>query len=213
MVTGGYETLAYPDFARVGQYVPPLVADEAHSESDLGTDRNAAFPACLSIRLCSESGDLRTPFHGFYRRAGDTHCRMAIWRNQRAIVEDVLDTQSGLILKLHEFGRDGSGVIEGERTVTGIVFNPAFEASTFTLPSGIQQAAVPTQTGSQPVVTAPGRLQPRTRENCISSCSRAAPAGGSSWRGVSGICVLEGANCPPMQVVTVPFAFTLRSTP
>jgi Tol biopolymer transport system component len=98
--------------------------------------------------------------------------------------------------------------LAGERVVEHISFDVTFDDLVFMLPAGLQQAGLPNpDAGSVPVVTEsvpPSAedagelyffLQPRQVGQSIQLAR------------VSGVCVFDSVNCPPMQIVTVPFAF------
>jgi WD40 repeat protein len=118
-----------------------------------------------------------------------------------------LDSQTAVILKLQEFGKDASDRLEGERVVESITFHQAMDPSMFVLPPDLVQAAGPTQAGSVPVVTESGPmsaeeageiyffLQPRRQGESIQLVK------------VSGVCVFDSAKCPPLEKISVPFPF------
>lgn len=205
--SGQVETFAYPDSARVGQYVPPLIEGEAHPNpiwGQIGTPLSQlAFSSDYSQNkgifkvLATEAIAGRETVVVEWRYAENSLPSWWMW----------LDTQTALILKLREFSKDGSGVIEAERTVNVVSYNLAFEDSLFALPSDLPVVAQATPAESVPVVTesASGSggeagelyffLQPRKHGQAIQLAK------------VSGICVSDPANCPPMEIVNVPFAF------
>jgi Tol biopolymer transport system component len=205
--SGQVETFSYPDSARVGQYVPPQVEGEAHPNpiwGQIGTPLSQlAFPSDYSQNegifkaLAKENIAGRETVVVEWRYTENSLPSWWMW----------LDTQTALILKLREFSKDGSGVIEAERTVNTVLYDTAFEDSLFALPSDLPTLAQATPVGAVPVVTesASGSaeeagelyffLQPRKAGQAIQLAK------------VSGICVSDPANCPPMEIVNVPFAF------
>jgi hypothetical protein len=193
--------------------VPPLVEGEAHPNpiwGQIGTPLSQlAFPSDYSQNkgifkaLAMENIAGRETVVVEWRYAENSRPSWQMW----------LDTQTGLILKLREFSKDGSGVIEAERTVNRVSYNPAFENSLFALPSDLPAVVQATQAGAVPLVTesAPGLveeagelyffLQPRKPGIAIQLAK------------VSGLCVTDPVNCPPMQTIAVPFDFnfTIRA--
>ena len=207
LATGGTETSPYPDFARVGQYVPPVVAGESHPNpiwGQIGTPLSQlAFPSDYAqntgifrpIAMDSIAGREALVVEWAYTESSAPSWKM--W----------LDTQTALMLKLQEFGKDGSGVLAGERVVTGIVFNPSLDSSLFAMPADLPQVVVPTGVGSQPVVTGSGAMSEEEAGEIYFFLQPRQAAGNIQLARVSGVCVFDSAKCPPMQIVTVPFAF------
>jgi len=207
LVTGGSETSSYPDFARVGQYIPPVVAGESYPNpiwGQIGTPLSQlAFPSDYAqntgifrpIAMDSIAGRETLVVEWTYSEGSAPSWKM--W----------LDTQTAIMLKLQEFGKDGSGVLAGERVVTGIVFNPSFDSSLFAMPSGLPQVGVPTEVGSQPVVTGSGAMSEEQAGELYFFLQPRQAGGKIQLARVSGVCVFDGVKCPQMQIVTVPFAF------
>ncbi|MBM3126605.1 MAG: hypothetical protein FJZ87_16295 [Chloroflexi bacterium] len=205
--SGQVETLPYPDSARVGQYVPPLVEGQAYPNpiwGQIGTPLSQlAFPSdyaqnsgvFTSIALDSTAG--REALIVEWRFAENSPVSWKLW----------LDTQTALILKLHEFSKDGSGVLQSERIVNTLLLNPPVEASMFTLPPGLPTAPIPTPAGSQPVVTESGTMTAEEAGEIYFFLQPRQAGEGIRLARVSGLCVVEGADCPQMQIVNVPFAF------
>jgi Tol biopolymer transport system component len=205
--SGQVEMFPYPDSAKVGQYIPPLVEGEAYPNpiwGQIGTPlAQLAFPSDYSQNegifkvLTMETIAGREAVVVEWRYAENSLPSWWMW----------LDRQTALILKLREFSKDGSGVIEAERTINTVSYNLTFEDSLFALPSDLPAVAQATQVGAVPVVTesASGSveeagelyffLQPRKPGQVIQLAK------------VSGICVSDPVNCPPMEIVQVPFAF------
>jgi Tol biopolymer transport system component len=118
-----------------------------------------------------------------------------------------LDTQTALILKLREFSKDGSGVIEAERTVNSVSYNPALADSLFALPAGLPTIAQATQVGAVPVVTESASGSVEEAGELYFFLQPRKPGQAIQLAKVSGLCVSDPANCPPMEIVNVPFAF------
>ncbi len=209
LASGQTETLPYPDSARVGQYVPPFVEGSAYPNpiwGQIGTPlAQLAFPSDYA-----QNTGVFTPLA--IESVAGRETLLVEWRfseNSTPSWKMWLDTQTALILKLQEFSKDGSGVLEGERIVQNIVLNPPLDSSLFAMPSDLPQVITPTQAqvGSNPVVTESGPVsEDEAGELYFFLQPRQAGAGIQLAR-VSGLCVFDSAKCPPMQIVIVPFAF------
>jgi hypothetical protein len=206
--SGLVETSAYPDFARVGQYVPPV-------------SEGVAYPNPIWGQMGTPLSEMA--FSSNYAQGGGTFKAVnveTIAGRETLVVEWVppsqtqvaykfwLDTRTAVILKLQEFGvKDGTGALQGERVVNEVTYNQIFDSNVFTMPADFEQAVMPTQVGSQPIETGSGLvsaedagelyffLQPRQAGKSIQLAR------------VSGACVFDPANCPPIQMVNVPFPF------
>ncbi len=206
--SGLVETSSYPDFARVGQYIPPVVEGAAYPNpiwgqmgtplSEMAFSSNYAQSVGAFKPLTIEIIAGRETLAVEWTRASESQPAFKAW----------LDTSTAVILKLQEFGmKDGTGTLQGERVVSEVIYNQTFDPSIFTMPADFVQAVLPTQVSSLPVVTASAStsnkeagelyffLQPRQAGTSIQLAK------------VSGVCVFDSVNCPPMQIVNVPFPF------
>lgn len=123
-----------------------------------------------------------------------------------------LDTATAVILKLQEYGvKDGSNALQAERMVESILYNLPLDDSLFVMPADAPQANLPTPVESQPLMTpradVPNMgelyffLQPRQNREQVELVK------------FSGACILDGATCPPVEKIGVPFElrFTLAA--
>lgn len=205
--SGQVGTLAYPDSARVGQYIPPLIDGEAYPNpiwGQIGTPlAQLAFPSDYA-----QNKGIFTPIE--MTSIAGREVLVVEWKfaeSSAAFWKMWLDTQTAVILKLQEFGKDGSGVLQGEKVVNQIIYDQVFDSSLFVVPSDVPRADVPTQVGSTPPLTEAGPtsekeagelyffLQPRQAGQSIQLVR------------VSGVCVFDVVNCPPLESIPVPFAF------
>jgi Tol biopolymer transport system component len=204
---GHIESFSYPDFARVGQYIPPTVEGEAYPNPIWGQIGSPLSQLAFSSDYAQNKGTF-TPV-GMEAIAG-REALIVEWQfseNSTPSWKLWLDSQTAVILKLQEFGKDASDRLEGERVVESITFHQTMEPSMFVLPPDLVQAAGPTQAGSVPVVTGSGPmsaeeageiyffLQPRRQGESIQLVK------------VSGVCVFDSAKCPPLEKISVPFPF------
>ncbi|CAG0966327.1 hypothetical protein ANAEL_00927 [Anaerolineales bacterium] len=209
--SGLVETSSYPDFARVGQYIPPVGEGVAYpnpiwgqmgtplSEMAFSSNFAQGGGAFKTVRLETIAG--RETLVVEWTPASQTQVAYKFW----------LDTRTAVILKLQEFGvKDGTGALKSERVVTEVTYNQIFDANIFTLPSDFQQAVMPTQVGSQPIGTesASSGVEAQKEAGELYFFLQPRQAGKSiQLARVSGACVSDPANCPPIQMVNVPFPF------
>ena len=208
VVTNQVQTFPYPDFARVGQYVPPLVEGEVYPNpiwGQIGTPlANLAFASDYS-----QANGTFTPVA--VETIAGRESLVVNWTYAEGALPALklwIDTEIGILLKLQQFSKDGGGMLEMESVVNSISFDPVLESAVFTLPTEYQ-AAISTpvdQLGTIPFVTESssqieeeaGELyffyQPRQQGQSIQLVK------------VSGTCVFD-ANCPPLEVIPVPFQF------
>ena len=209
--SGLVETSSYPDFARVGQYIQPVSADTAYPNpmwgqigtplSEMAISANYAQGAGTFKPLKLETIAGRETLVVEWTRASESQPSFKAW----------LDTSTAVILKLQEFGdKDGTYALQGERVVNEVVYNQTFAPTLFAMPADFTPAVMPTQVGSLPIET----------ESALSGVEAQKTAGelyffllphqaGASIQlaKVSGVCVFDSVNCPPMQIVNVPFPF------
>lgn len=205
--SGIAEQTPYPDFARVGQYVPPVQEGVAYPNpiwGQIGTPiSEMAFPADFAQNsgtfspLGMDTVAGRETLVVEWTYSGNSSPSWKMW----------LDTQTAVILKLQEFGKDGSNHMEGERILESIAYDQAFDAALFIPPANVAQPVNPTPVESHPVVTASAStfeadageiyffLQPHRQGESIRLAK------------VSGQCVFDSANCPPLEIIPVPFPF------
>ncbi|MCA1899593.1 MAG: hypothetical protein LDL50_02670 [Chloroflexi bacterium] len=210
--SGLAETSPYPDFARVGQFVPPVGGDAAYPHpmwgqmgtplSEMAFSANFAQSGGTFSALSLESVAGRETLVVEWTPASQTRAAYKFW----------LDTRTAVILKMQEFGvKEGTGALRGERIVDNVSYNQIFDASVFSMPSDFEPAAMPTQVASQPIETGPtaadgaGELYFFLMPHQSGAAIRLAK--------VSGFCVFDPANCPPMQIVNAPFPFNFAINP
>lgn len=200
------EQIPYPDFARVGQYVPPVQVGVSYPNPIWGQIGTPLSEMAFSANFAQSVGTF-VPL-GMDAIAG-RETLIVEWThsdNEEPSWQLWLDTQTAVILKLQQFSKEGGGVLEGERVVELIAYDVAFDSSVFLPPPGVAQAATPTPAESNPVVTESGTmseeeageiyffLQPRRQGESIRLAK------------VSGVCV-DSSNCPPLEIIPVPFPF------
>lgn len=207
------EVIPYPDFARVGQYIPPLVDGESHPNpiwSQIGTPLSQlAFPSDYSqnkgifkpVEITSVAGRDTLVIEWMFAENSFVSWRM--W----------LDTQTAVILRLQEFGKDGSGTLQGERVVNQIDFDQSFDVSMFAIPLNSFNGTGSSTNDPTPLVTESGSpseedagdlyffLQPRQTGKSIQLVR------------MSGVCVFNTEKCPPIEEIKVPFAFNFTISP
>jgi hypothetical protein len=209
--SGLVETSSYPDFARVGQYIPPVSAGMAYPNPIWGQMGTPLSEMAFSSNYAQGSGTFkamnletvagRETLVVEWSPASQTQVAYKFW----------LDTRTAVILKLQEFGvKDGTGALQGERVVNEVTYNRIFDSNLFTKPSGFMEAAMPTQVGSQPIEAGSALSDTEAREKAGELYFFLMPhQTGKSIQlaKVSGLCMFDSVTCPPMQTVNVPFPF------
>jgi WD40-like Beta Propeller Repeat len=205
--SGQVETFPYPAAAKVGQYVPPLVDGQAHPNpiwAQIGTPLSQlAFPSDYA-----QNTGIFTPLE--MTSIAGREALVVEWRfgeSSAPFWKMWMDTQTAVILKLQEFGKDGGSSVQGERVVNQVIFDQEFDPSVFVMPSDVAVASEPAQSESNPLVTQSSPpsdrdagelyffLQPRQAGQSIQLVR------------VSGVCVYDSAKCPAVEPIAVPFAF------
>jgi dipeptidyl aminopeptidase/acylaminoacyl peptidase len=203
--SGLVESTSYPDSARVGQYVPPVTPGVAYPNPIWGQMGTPLSEMAFSSNFAQGGGTFKAVS---LETVAGRETLIVEWTppsQTQVAYKFWLDTRTAVILKMQEFGvKEGTGALQGERVVTEITYNQIFDAAIFTMPADFAQAVMPTQVGSQPIETGSTSageagelyffLMPRQAGTSIQLVK------------VSGLCVLD-SNCPPMQIVTVPFPF------
>lgn len=206
LVSGLTETSAYPDFARVGQYVPPVSEGVAYPNPIWGQMGTPLSEMAFSSNFAQGGGTFkalnletiagRETLIVEWTPPSQTQVAYKFW----------LETRTAVILKMQEFGvKEGTGTLQGERVIAEITYNQIFDSNVFTMPSDFEQAVMPTQVGSQPIETGSTSVE-ETGELYFFLMPHQAGKSIQLAR-VSGICVFDPKNCPPMQIVNVPFPF------
>jgi hypothetical protein len=203
--SGLVESTSYPDSARVGQYVPPVSPGVAYPNPIWGQMGTPLSEMAFSSNFAQGGGTFkavsletvagRETLIVEWTPASQTQVAYKFW----------LDTRTAVILKMQEFGvKEGTGALQSERAVTEITYNQIFDANIFSMPADFAQAVMPTQVGSQPIE--PGSTTGEAGELYFFLMPHQAGASVQLAK-VSGVCVFDSVNCPPLQIVTVPFPF------
>ena len=201
------EQVSYPDFARVGQYIPPVQDGVAYPNPIWGQIGTPLSEMAFSANFAQADGTF-APLA--MESVAGRSALVVSWtyiENAQPSWKAWLDTQTGVILKMQEFGKEGSDAVQSERIVESITYDAAFDETVFALPADLPQAIQPTRVASNPVITesAPMSveeagelyffLQPRGQGQSIELVR------------VSGICISDAANCPPLEKIPAPFPF------
>ncbi len=207
LISGQIESYAYPDFARVGQYIPPIVEGTAHPNPIWGQIGSPLSQLAFSSDYAQNKG-VFTPV-GKDSVAG-RDALIVEWKfgeNSMPSWKMWLDTQTAVILKLQEFSKDGSGTLEGERVVESISYHQAMEKDLFALPADLPQVAGPTEVGSTPLMTESGPTSEDEAGELYFFLQPRGQGGSIQLVKVSGLCVTDPANCPALEKIEVPFPF------
>jgi hypothetical protein len=206
--SGLVETSHYPDSARVGQYIPPVSAGATYPNpiwgqigtplSEMAFSSNFAQGGGMFKALNLETIAGRETLIVEWTPPSQSQVAYKFW----------LDTRTAVILKLQEFGvKDGTGALQGERIVSEVTYNQMLDPNFFTMPSGFTQAVMPIQVGSLPIETGSGSMSEKEAGELYFFLQPRQAGTSIQLAKVSGLCVINAANCPPMQIVNVPFPF------
>jgi len=204
--SGLVEASNYPDAARVGQYIPPVSEGVAYPNPIWGQMGTPLSEMAFSSNFAQGGGTFkalnletiagRETLVVEWTPASQTQVAYKFW----------LDTRTAVSLKLQEFGvKEGAGVLQGERVVTEITYNQILDANIFTMPADFVQAVMPTQVGSQPIETGSGSAAEAGEWYFFFMPHQAGAS--IQLAKVSGVCVFDSQNCPPLEIVNVPFPF------
>lgn len=201
------EQSPYPGFARVGQYVPPVQEGVAYPNpiwGQIGTPLSEmAFPANFA-----QNAGMFSPL-GMDMIAG-RETLIIEWTysgNSAPSWKMWLDTQTAVILKMQEFGKSGGTDLQAERVVENIIYDQVFEATLFVPPSGLAQPSEPTPAESNPVVTESVSTSEDEAGEIYFFLQPRGQGGSIQLAKVSGLCVFDSANCPPLEIIPAPFPF------
>ncbi len=206
LVTGITETTDLPEFAHAGQYIPPLEEGVANPNPLWGQIGTPLSEMAFSADFAQNKGTFKPLSLETIAGRETLVVEWTYVSNSLPSFKAWLDTRTAVILKLQEFAKEGGTVLQGERVVNNVAYNESFEASLFD-PAGLPKFAESTQIGSMPVITESGTgsgkdagelyffLQPRQAGQSIQLVR------------VSGVCVYDTTQCPPVEKVDVPFPF------
>ena len=212
LVTGQTETTDLPGFARGGQFIPPLEEGAAYPNPLWGQIGTPLSEMAFSANFAQNKGTFKPIAVETVAGRETLAVEWTYEANSQPSFKAWLDTQTGVILKMQEFGKGGGSVIQGERVVNTVAYNESFDASLFD-PAGLPKFPEPTQVGSSPLITesSPGSvkdagelyffLQPHQAGQSIQLVR------------VSGVCVYEGTQCPPLETVNIPFPLNFTIHP
>jgi hypothetical protein len=219
MNSGLVETSPYPDFARAGQYVPPLEEGVANPNPMWGQMGTPLSEMAFSSNYAQGKGTFKSL--GIIEKIAGREALIVEWtyiENTSPSWKMWLDVTTAVILKLQEFGvKDGTNALQGERVASQIIYNLKFDPSLFVMPANIPQADMPTQVGSIPVITesplSAGDGQTDEAGELYFFLQPRQTGGAIELARVSGVCVFDSAKCPPVEKIKVPFAlrFTINA--
>lgn len=199
---GQIESYAYPDFARVGQYIPPIIEGEAYPNPIWGQIGSPLSQLAFSSDYAQNKGIFKSVGMDIIAGREALIVEWQFGENSALSWRMWLDTQTAVMLKLQDFGKDGSGKLEGERVVVNITFHQAIDPSIFAMPSDLPQV------GSMPVVTESSST-PKGEAGELYFFMQPRQAGQSiQLVKVSALCIFDSGKCPAVEKIEVPFAFT-----
>ncbi len=212
--SGLVESASFPDFARVGQYVPPVGEGVAYPNPIWGQMGTPLSEMAFSSNFAQGGGTFKAVS---LETIAGRETLIVEWTppsQTQVAYKFWLDTRTAVILKMQEFGvMDGTGALQGERVVARIAYNQIFDANIFTMPSDFQQAVIPTRVGSQPIETGSDSMSDKEAGELYFFLMPHQAGKSIQLVKVSGTCIFEPVNCPPMQIVDVPFPFNFTINP
>ena len=125
-----------------------------------------------------------------------------------------LDTKTGVMLKLQEFGKEGSGNIQSEIVVNQVIYDQPFADALFRAPSAPPQfsdIAGNPLTVSEPAPTASSEPDP-LREVYFFVSEQSYGMEKTQLMRVPGSCAASLIPCPEAQVITPPFGWNFGLT-
>jgi hypothetical protein len=208
--SGLAETSHYPEFARVGQYIPPVSAGTAYPNPIWGQMGTPLSEMAFSSNYAQGGGTFKVINRETIAGRETLAVEWTPPSQTQVAYKFWLDTRTAVILKLQEFGvKEGTGALQAERVVNEVTYNQIFDPGLFTVPSNFQQAVMPTQVGAQPIEpnSALSDVEARKTAGELYFFLMPHQAGSSiQLAKVSGLCVFD-AVCPPLEIVNVPFPF------
>jgi hypothetical protein len=209
--SGQSQSQPLPDFARVGDYVPPLEPGVANPQplwgqigtplSELAFSSDFAQNEGMFIPIGIEPISGRETLIVEWTYIANSLPSWRLW----------LDTRTAVILKMQDFDKGGGTILRSEHVVKQVAYDMVFADSLFSLPASIPQfsdvsggSIFPVETGvsSPPITTAQGELYFFTLPHQAGQSAQMVRLPGS--------CVIGTVSCPQLENVTVPFAFNFN---
>ncbi len=205
-----------PDFAKVGQFVPTPEVDTAYPQplwGQMGTPLS---------QLAFTSDFAQSDWHIYYRLTTESVAgRQALavdWtfaQNQLPSWRMWLDTNTGVILKMQTYDKEGGSTVRSESVVNQISFDDVFADALFGPPSSLPQfsdiAGNPLKPG-EPAPPAPAGPDP-LRDVYFFVTDHQYGNEKSEFVRLPGSCVAGLIPCPEAEILATPFdlKFTLTS--
>jgi hypothetical protein len=212
LVTGQSEITDLPDFARAGQYIPPLEEGVAYPNPLWGQIGTPLSEMAFSANFSQNKGSFKPIAIETIAGRETLAVEWTYEANSQPSFKAWLDTQTAVILKMQEFGKGGGSVIQGERVVSAVAYNESFNASLFD-PAGLPQFPAPTEVGSMPVITDSGSTSAQEAGELYFFLQPHQAGQSIQLARVSGVCVYDSAQCPPLEILNVPFPFNFTLNP
>jgi hypothetical protein len=206
--TGSSQGIPLPDFARVSGYVPPLEEGAAHPNPLWGQIGTPLSQLAFSSDFAQNQGTFRSVV---IEPVAGREALVVEWTftaNSQPSWKLWLDTQTGVILKMQEYGKDGSQILQGERVVNQVTINSAFDDALFRPPAsmpGFGDAYSAAGTAEATAFT-PASGKDALGELYFFTLPHQAGQSIQMVR-LPGKCVVGESACPQLETVSVPFPF------
>lgn len=208
---GGNQSSALPEFAKVGQYVPPVEDGKVYPNPLWGQMGTPLSEMLFSANYAQNKGTFKPVNMGVIAGRETLVVEWTYMDNSQPSFRAWLDTETAIMLKLQEFGKEGGNSVQGERVVNQVIYNAEFDNSLFGIPS------TPPQFGD---VT--GGLVPAKATKTVTTSGEDAlgelyfftlphQAGQSAQLvRLPGSCVVGISQCPQLESIKVPFPFNFN---
>jgi hypothetical protein len=205
--TGQSESTSLPTFAKEapadstphmlwGQIGTPI--SEIALSSNYATDQGTYEPMGMEIIAGRETLIVE------WTRTGTELPQWRLW----------LDTETGVILKMKEFGKGGGEEVLGERVISQVIYDQPFADSLFQAPSSLPQFSDVTGkplTASEPAPTVSSDTDP-LREVYFFVTDHNYGNEKVQWMRVPGSCAAGLIPCPEADVIATPFGLNFSLT-
>ncbi|MGD8406873.1 MAG: hypothetical protein PVJ21_24655 [Anaerolineales bacterium] len=131
--SGQSQSRPMPDFAKETHYVPPLEPDASYPNPLWGQIGTPLSELVFSADYAQSQG---TFVPVVIENIADRQALAVDWtyiQNQQPSFRAWLDVETGLILKLQEFGKGGGDEVQSERVVNQVVYDAPFDDALFNL--------------------------------------------------------------------------------
>ena len=205
--TGQSQSQPLPDFGQEKQFVPPLVSGYAYPQplwGQMGTSVSLmAFPSDFA-----QSEGIFKPVATEFIAGRETFAvEWTYASNELPSWRMWLDAEAAVILKMQQFGKEGSETLQSEIVINQIVYDPPFADDLFRAPASLPQFSDISGTPLTSAALAPTASSDPDplREVYFFVTDHAYRNETIQLLQVPGSCAVGLAPCPEAQVISTPF--------